>query len=124
MSGFRQTKASRNIRGPPVALNSLVFHQDTPPMVLEYDWKSDAYRSRFDDPFPMIEQSFETLAAARLALRLVGLRLGAKTDPRTWWVEYIEPVASAPTPSVWEVGPTGIDERIKRPDPLACRQNG
>jgi hypothetical protein len=61
-------------------------------MVLIYDWESEAYRSRFDDPFPMIEQSFETLADARLALRLVGLRLGAKTDPRTWRVEFLEPV--------------------------------
>jgi hypothetical protein len=66
-----------------------LIHQDTLPMVLEYDWETNAYRSRFDDPFPMLEQSFETLAAARLALRLVGLRLGAKTDPRTWWVEFM-----------------------------------
>jgi hypothetical protein len=62
-------------------------------MVLEYDWKADAYCLRFDDPFPMIGQSFETLAVARLALRLVGLRLGAKTDPRTWQIEFLEPVA-------------------------------
>jgi len=82
MSGFRQTKA-RNLRMAS-PFNRLVIHQDTLPMVLEYDWESNAYCSRSDDPFPMIKQSFETLADARLALRLVGLRLGAKTDPRTW----------------------------------------
>jgi hypothetical protein len=27
-------------------------------------------------------------------LRLIGLRLGAKTDPRTWQIEFIEPVAT------------------------------
>ena len=58
-------------------------------MFLEYDWTYDAYRPRLGDGFPSITRSFETLAAARHALRLVGLRLGVKTDPRTWQVEYM-----------------------------------
>jgi hypothetical protein len=72
-------------------------------MVLEYDWTSDAYRSRLGDPFPSTEHSFETLAAARHTLRLVRLRLGAKTDPRTWRIELMELVAeragSCPSPN-------------------------
>jgi hypothetical protein len=63
------------------------------PMFLEYYWTSDAYRARFGDASMSSKHSFETLGAARLALRRVGLRLGAKTDPRTWRVEFIEPVA-------------------------------
>ncbi len=59
-------------------------------MFLEYDWTSDAYRSRLGDASTSIKHSFETLAAARHALRLIGLRLAAKTDPRTWRIEFIE----------------------------------
>jgi hypothetical protein len=58
----------------------------TAPNVLELDWTSNRYRSHFGD----VEHSFESLAAARHALRLVGLRLGAKTDPRTWRIELME----------------------------------
>jgi hypothetical protein len=61
-----------------------------PTMLLEYDWASDMYRSRLSDGFTSIEHSFETLAAARHALRLIGLRLGAKTDARTWRIELID----------------------------------
>jgi hypothetical protein len=64
-----------------------------PSMFLEYDWTFDAYRSHLSGPFPSIEYSFGTLAAARHALRLVGLRIGAKTDERTWRIQYMEPVA-------------------------------
>jgi hypothetical protein len=60
------------------------------PMSLEFDWASNAYRARLGDALMSIEHSFETLAAARHALRLVGLRLGAKTDPRTWRIELLE----------------------------------
>jgi hypothetical protein len=59
----------------------------TAPNVLEYDWTSNTYRSRLGDAFTLIEHSFETLAAARLHLRSAGLRLGTKTDPRTWRIE-------------------------------------
>jgi hypothetical protein len=60
----------------------------TAPNVLEYDWTSNTYRSRVGDVFTPIEHSFETLASARHALRLVGLQLGTKTDPRTWRIEF------------------------------------
>jgi hypothetical protein len=63
------------------------------PMFLEFDWTSNTYRSHLGGAFTSIEHSFETLAAARHALRLIGLRLGAKTDGRTWRVEFMEPVA-------------------------------
>jgi hypothetical protein len=60
-------------------------------MSLAYDWKSGVYRAHgLETSFPV--HSFETLAAARHGLRLAGLRLGAKTDPRTWQIELIEPV--------------------------------
>jgi hypothetical protein len=63
------------------------------PMFLEYDGTSNMYRSRLGGAFPWIEQSFETLADARHDLRLIGLRIGAKTDERTWRIEFLEPVA-------------------------------
>jgi hypothetical protein len=61
-------------------------------MSVEYDWTSNTYRSRLGDAFTPVDgwRSFETLAAARHQLRLVGLRLGTKTDPRTWRVEVME----------------------------------
>jgi hypothetical protein len=61
------------------------------PMFLEYDWTSDTYRSHLGGAFS--QHSFETLAAARHDLRLIGVRLGTKTDAHTWRVEFIEPVA-------------------------------
>ena len=74
-------------------------------MFLEYDWVSDAYRARLGDAFPSIKRSFETLAAARHALRLVGLRLGVKTDPRTWRVQPMvaDDGAGAPLPRSGEL---------------------
>jgi hypothetical protein len=60
------------------------------PMSLEYDETSNTFRSHLGGEF---EHSFETLAAARRDLRLIGLRLGAKIDLSTWRVEFIEPVA-------------------------------
>jgi hypothetical protein len=68
------------------------------PMFLEYDWPSNTYRARLGDA--SIKHSFETLAEARHALRLVGLRLGAKTDARTWRIELMEPIAERAAPSV------------------------
>jgi hypothetical protein len=61
------------------------------PMSLEYDWTSNAYRSHLGGA--LIDHSFETLAAARHALRLVGLRIVAKSDVCTWRIEFTEPVA-------------------------------
>jgi hypothetical protein len=59
-------------------------------MFLEYD--SNAYRSHLGGAGTSNEHSFETLAAARHALHLVGLRVGAKTDSRTWRIEFMEPI--------------------------------
>ena len=60
-------------------------------MFLEHD--SNAYRSDLGGALTSVEHSFDTLAAARHALRLVGLRIGAKADERTWRIEFMEPVA-------------------------------
>jgi hypothetical protein len=92
-------------------------------MFLEYD--ANAFRSHLGGAGPSIAHSFETLAAARHALRLVGLRIGAKTDVCTWRIEFMEPVAERADFSRWgELGQQENRERIKRPDPSACRQNG
>jgi hypothetical protein len=63
------------------------------PMFLEFDWASNTYRSRLSDALMSSEHSFGTLADARHPLHLVGLRVGAKTDSRTWRIEFMEPVA-------------------------------
>jgi hypothetical protein len=61
-------------------------------MSLEYDWESNTYRLRLGEAFTSVDswRSVETLAAARHQLRLIGLRLGTKTGPRTWRVEVME----------------------------------
>jgi hypothetical protein len=61
-------------------------------MFLEYDGTSNSFRSHLCGA-TSVAHSFPTLAAARHDLRLIGLRLGAKTDPRTWRLEFMEPVA-------------------------------
>jgi hypothetical protein len=61
-----------------------------PPMFLEYDRTFNAFHSHLGGAFT--SHYFESLDAARLALRLIGLCLGAKTDPSTWQIEFIEPV--------------------------------
>ena len=55
-------------------------------MFLEFDWTFNVYRPRFGDRFTDVrgERSFETLKDARWALRMAGLRLGDKTNSRTW----------------------------------------
>jgi hypothetical protein len=63
-------------------------------MFLEYHWTSNAYRSHLGGAVDVTTHAFETLAAARHGLRLVGLRIGAKTDGYTWRIEFIEPVAA------------------------------
>jgi hypothetical protein len=62
-------------------------------MFLEYDGSSNTYRSHLCGAFTSSVYYFETLAVAHHALRLVGLRIGARTDPRTWRIEFREPVA-------------------------------
>jgi hypothetical protein len=61
-------------------------------MFLEYDGTSNSFRSHLCGA-TSVAHSFPTLAAARHALRLVGLQIGAKTDACLWRVEFIEPVA-------------------------------
>ena len=63
------------------------------PMFLEYDRTSDTYRARLGDAGTSIAHSFPTLADARHALRLVGLRIGARTDACLWRIDFMEPVA-------------------------------
>jgi hypothetical protein len=60
-------------------------------MFLEHDPAFNAFRSHLGGAFP--SDYFESLDIARHDLRLIGLRLGAKTDSRTWRVEFNEPVA-------------------------------
>ena len=63
------------------------------PMFLEYDCTSNTYRSHLCGAGTSVAHSFETLAASRHALHLIGLRIGDKTDERTWRIEFMEPVA-------------------------------
>jgi hypothetical protein len=65
-------------------------------MFLEFDWTSNTYRSQLGDGFAVKPHAFETLGDARHDLRLIGLRLGAKTDARAWRVEFLEPIAERP----------------------------
>ena len=68
------------------------------PMFLEYDWTSNTYRSHLCGAGTSVAHSFETLAASRHALHLIGLRIGDKTDERTWRIEFMEPVAERGSP--------------------------
>lgn len=58
-------------------------------MFLEYDWTFDVYRPRLGDTFTDVNgwRSFASLADAKWELGLVGLKLGKKTDTRTWRIE-------------------------------------
>jgi hypothetical protein len=63
------------------------------PMFLDYDGASNMFRSHLGGADTSIAHSFPTLADARHDLRLIGLRLGAKTDACLWRLEFMEPVA-------------------------------
>jgi hypothetical protein len=82
------TNLLRNLR----RLRSFLLMTDHP-MFLEYDWTSNTYRSHLCGAGTSVAHSFETLAASRHALHLIGLRIGDKTDERTWRIEFMEPVA-------------------------------
>lgn len=59
-------------------------------MFLEYDWTFNVFRPRVGaDVFTDIRgaRSFESLNEAKDALKAAGLRLGKKTDSRTWRIE-------------------------------------
>lgn len=55
-------------------------------MYLEYDWTFDCYRPRFGRSWIDVrgERSWPTLQDAKLALSSAKLKLGRKTDTRTW----------------------------------------
>lgn len=61
-------------------------------MFLEYDWTFNVYRPRFGQVFTSVDsfQSFASLDEARQVLGWCHLRLGKKTDTRTWAIELAE----------------------------------
>jgi len=58
-------------------------------MFLEYDWTFNVYRARFGNHFTDVrgERSWDSLPEAKRALRAANLKLGKKTDSRTWRIE-------------------------------------
>jgi hypothetical protein len=64
-------------------------HRGVMTMYLEYNWTACCYQPRFGDTFTSVNGwcSFETLEQARAELALAGLKLGRKTDSRTWRIE-------------------------------------
>lgn len=63
-------------------------------MHIEYDWMTSTYKPRFGDTFIDIDgqRSFDSLDDVKAALSRRGLRLGRKTDTRTWAIELAETV--------------------------------
>jgi hypothetical protein len=57
-------------------------------MYLEYDWTFNVYRPRFGYVFTDVNglRSYDSLADAKYELGIVGLKLGKKTDDRTWQI--------------------------------------
>lgn len=62
-------------------------------LFVEYDWSYNVYRMRFGDTFIDCrgEKSWPDKATLKDALARAGLKLGDKTDTRTWRVECVEP---------------------------------
>ncbi len=60
-------------------------------MYLEYNWMVNVYQPRFGLSFTSVNglRSYETLDQAKQELRIVGLKLGRKTDSRTWEITTI-----------------------------------
>lgn len=60
-------------------------------MYLEYNWTFCRWQARFGSTFTDIrgERSFASLADAKAALKAAGLKLGRKTDSRTYAIETI-----------------------------------
>ncbi len=56
---------------------------------LEYDWTYNVYRPRFGKSFISVDghRYFDSLEQAKQVLARRKLRLGRKTDTRTWAVE-------------------------------------
>ena len=55
-------------------------------MYLEFDWTFNVYRPRFGDTFIDVRgvRSWESLKDAKWDLAVCKLKLGKKTDSRTW----------------------------------------
>lgn len=60
-------------------------------MYLEYDWTFGVYRPRFRGVFTEINgyHFFQDMEEAKWVLRLRGLRVGKKTDSRSWRIEIL-----------------------------------
>ena len=58
-------------------------------MYLEYDWTFDVYRPRFRGGFIDVRgfRSFKSMKEAKDVLASAGLKVGKKTDTRTWMIE-------------------------------------
>jgi hypothetical protein len=58
-------------------------------MFLEYNWTANVYQFRFGSVFTDVRgyRSAESLEEARWILSTAGLKLGKKTDSRTWAIE-------------------------------------
>ena len=58
-------------------------------MYLEFDWTFNVDRPRLGDVFTGVNgwRSFGDMTTAKAELALVGLRVGKKTDRRTWKIE-------------------------------------
>ena len=58
-------------------------------MYLEFNWTANCYQPRFGQTFTSVNgfRSFATLPEAMSELAIVGLKLGRKTDSRTWKIE-------------------------------------
>ena len=60
-------------------------------MYLEYDWTFNVYRPRFGSSFTDVRgwRSFESMDDAKWVLATVGLKVGKKTDTRTWRIDFV-----------------------------------
>jgi len=58
-------------------------------MFLEYDWTFNVYRPRFGSTFTDVRgwRSFDSWQQAKDVLSQCGLKIGRKTDTRTWAIE-------------------------------------
>lgn len=58
-------------------------------MYLEYNWTAGCYQPRIGDCWTSVDgyRSFPSLQEARYVLNACGLKLGRKTDSRTWAIE-------------------------------------
>lgn len=58
-------------------------------MYLEYDWTSLCWKPRFGDVFIAVNgiRSYPSFVDAAYELKQAGLKIGRKTDTRTWTIE-------------------------------------